>query len=210
MEMRHEGTADGTTLVARGPSLIRWAAVFAGAIVGFALFALLTALWVALAYRDIGGGAGSDNINIEGIEDNLEWFIAGSGAFAMLAGGFFTGWFTSLRGAGVGALNGFVGWGATVVATVVFGVPSVLGAFSSFGSMTGDDVLFGGLWAAFWTLAGGLVLAVLGGLAGGTARRPAWLFEPQAVDMTEMTAFEDGYTARPVSIRIGHVATGHR
>ena len=49
---------------------VRWGAIFAGAVWGLAVMAVLTSLWLALAYPS----------EIDFVRDNLEWFIAGSGA----------------------------------------------------------------------------------------------------------------------------------
>jgi hypothetical protein len=62
-------------------SLIRWGAVIAGAVWGLALMAVLTTLWLALAFPS----------DAEFIRDNLEWFIAGSGAFSLFVAGLVAG-----------------------------------------------------------------------------------------------------------------------
>lgn len=178
-------------LIGRGPNLVKWGSVFAGAIAGIAVFLLLGALWGALAYQDVVSTdlTASDNVNVDFISDNFEWFLAGSGAFAALLGGFFAGWFGSVRGAGSGMINGFMTWALLTVASVIFGAPSLFGI----GGTAGADALeFGALWAPFISLAVGLGLAMIGGSMGGAAKRPKWLFEPQAVDVTELVERPQG------------------
>lgn len=38
------------------PNLVRWGAVFAGTVISLGLFALLSSLWLALAYSDVDAG----------------------------------------------------------------------------------------------------------------------------------------------------------
>jgi hypothetical protein len=166
---------DGT-FVAKAPTLVRWGPVFAGAISAVALFALLSALFVALAYGNLGGTDGTD-INIQGIADNLAWWLAASAMVAMLLGGIITGWSAGVRGSGVGALNGFITWGVSLFGALAFGTPSILGTIGVRG--TNDLAGFDQFWAGFWALLVGLVLAVVGGAIGGAVGRPGAMYAPE-------------------------------
>ena len=176
--------ADNQTLITRGPSLVRWSPVFAGAVAGFGTFVLLTTLWIAWAWNDLGGGGRRPTINNAWIQNNLEWLIVGSGVFAMLLAGFIAGWFGGLRGTGVGGLNGFITWGLMATGAVLLGTPSLLGIQGIAG---GTTVSFQHAWGPFWTLVAGLGAAVIGGAMGGATKRPPVLFEPQAVEVLEIT-----------------------
>ncbi len=90
--------ADNETLITRGPSLVRWGAVFAGVVAGFGMFVLLTTLWIAWAWNDLGGAAQRPSVNNAWVQNNLEWLIAVFGVLAMLLAGFTAGWFAGLRG----------------------------------------------------------------------------------------------------------------
>jgi hypothetical protein len=152
-----------------GPPLIRWGAVFGGAVLGLALLALLTTLWLALAY-----GSGLDDIRV-----NLEWYLGGSAVLALFVSGILAGYFSGVRGAGTGMLHGFTIWGTLLIVTLSIGIPSVLNVFN-LGRVatqveTGTGVLSQGadtaLWASFWTLVVGFVAAGFGGAIGGLMTR---------------------------------------
>ena len=177
--------------IARGPTLVKWGPVFAGAVSAFAMFVLFAAFWLAIAYSNIGGGGESDlDVNVTGIANNLGWYLAGSAIVAIFIGGFISGWFSGLRGAGAGAFDGLLAWGVTVFGTLVLGTPSVLGAL---GVGSGDRQFgFGNLWETFFGIAIGLVAAVCGGAIGGAARRPSWLFRPQSMEVTELVSEAPG------------------
>jgi hypothetical protein len=148
-------------------SLIRWGAVIAGAVWGLALMAVLTTLWLALAFPS----------DAEFIRDNLEWFIAGSGAFSLFVAGLVAGLTTEERGAGTGWVHGMTAWGALLIASLVFGLPATFGLFNvgQIRTVDGADLLdpavSDALWISFLTLAVGAAAAALGGLIGGAMPR---------------------------------------
>ena len=148
-------------------SLIRWGAVIAGAVWGLALMAVLTALWLALAFPS----------DAEFIRDNLEWFIAGSGAFSLFVAGLVAGLTTEERGVGTGWVHGMTAWGALLIASLVFGLPATFQLFNVGQIRTVDSTdLLGptvsdALWISFLTLAIGAAAASLGGLIGGSMPR---------------------------------------
>jgi hypothetical protein len=148
-------------------SLIRWGAVIAGAVWGLALMAVLTTLWLALAFPS----------DAEFIRDNLEWFIAGSGAFSLFVAGLVAGLTTEERGAGTGWVHGMTAWGALLIASLVFGLPATFGLFNvgQIRTVDGADLLdpavSDALWISFLTLAVGAAAASLGGLIGGAMPR---------------------------------------
>lgn len=147
--------------------LIRWGAVTAGAIWGLAVMALLGALWLALAFP-----SGTDFV-----VDNLEWFMAASGAIALLVAGVVAGVLTDNRGPVSGWLHGMTAWGVLLIGALVFGLPSVFGLFSAgeLRTIEGGDLIGPGandaLWATFLTLLAGAFLAGLGGMIGGAPTR---------------------------------------
>ena len=57
-----------TSMKASTRPVISWGAIFGGAVVGLALLALLSSLWLALAYES----------QTASIRANLEWYIGGS------------------------------------------------------------------------------------------------------------------------------------
>jgi hypothetical protein len=146
---------------------VRWGAIFAGAVWGLAVMAVLTSLWLALAYPS----------EIDFVRDNLEWFIAGSGAFALFVAGFLAGFLTDNRGPGSGWLHGMTAWGLLLIAALSFGIPSVFGLFNVGQLRTiGETDLVGPevsdvLWVTFLTLVVGAVAAAVGGTIGGAPRR---------------------------------------
>jgi hypothetical protein len=151
----------------RGPTLLRWSAVFGGLILGLALLMVLSALWFAMAF-----GSGVDVV-----EENLDWFVGLSAVFALFVGGLLAGYLSGVRGAGTGMLHGFTLWGLMLVVTLVVGVPSILGTLgldrtvdtaATAGSLDIRDMA---IWATFWTLLGGFAAAGLGGMIGGATTR---------------------------------------
>lgn len=151
----------------RGGPLVRWGAIVTGAVWGLALMAVLTSLWLALAYP-------SDS---EVVRDNLEWFMAGSGALSLFVAGLLAGMLTDNRGPGSGWLHGMTAWGTLLIAALVFGVPSIFGLFSAgqLRTIDGGDLVGQGasdaMWATFLTLVVGAVAAAIGGAIGGAPRR---------------------------------------
>jgi hypothetical protein len=148
-------------------ALIRWGAIVAGAVWGLGVMAVLSALWLALAFPS----------GVDVIRDELEWFIAGSGAFSLFVAGLVAGALTDARGAGSGLLHGMTAWGALLIAALIFGLPSIFGLFSAGELRTiesGDLVGPGAsdtMWATFATLVVGAVVAAIGGMIGGAPRR---------------------------------------
>src|SRR5439155_24084869 len=109
--------------------VISWGAVFGGAVVGLALFALLASLWLALAFES-GTGV---------VRTNLAWFLGGSALGCLFLGGIITGYLTGIRSAGSGILHGWSLWGVLVMATIAIGIPSVLNIFGLDRVTTGLD-----------------------------------------------------------------------
>lgn len=147
--------------------LIRWGSVIAGAVWGLAIMALLASLWLALAFPS----------GIDVIHDNLEWFMAASGAIALFVAGVVAGALTDNRGPGSGWLHGMTAWGLLLIGALVFGVPSVFGLFSAgeLRTIQGGDLIGPGandaMWATFLTLLVGAILGGVGGMIGGAPRR---------------------------------------
>ncbi|MFL5767611.1 MAG: hypothetical protein ACJ758_07190 [Actinomycetota bacterium] len=162
------------------PSLIRWGAIFGGAVIGLGLLTLLTAFWFALAY-----GSG-----ISGVRQNLEWYVGISAIVSLFLAGYFAGWLSSTRGWGAGLMNGLTIWGLLLIATVGVGVPALLSVFNISGAV-GAGAASGGatlkafgvsnapLWATFWSMLGTLVAAGLGGAVGGATPRGDAMYGPQ-------------------------------
>jgi hypothetical protein len=170
--MRDDGrtrSATRATMVADGanPTLIRWGAIFGGAVLGLALMTLLASLWLAMAYAS----------NVETIRANLEWYMGGSAAGSLFVAGILTGYLSGVRGATTGMLNGWALWGLLLLVTMSVGVPSILNLFNlgrvATDAATGVTSLGADttLWAVFWTIAGGFVAAGLGGAIGGALSR---------------------------------------
>jgi len=163
-------TTQSFEAAAAAPTLIRWGAVLAGAVVGVALLVLLTALWFALAY-------GSD---ISAIRDNLDWYVAGSAVLSMFLGGMISGWLSGVPGIGPGFFHGLAVWALALIVSLVVGVPSLIGAtgleVSVAETLTAGDLFANGtgLWAGFLSLAIGALTAALGGMFGGAMSRPAF------------------------------------
>jgi hypothetical protein len=162
--------------------LLKWSAIFGGLILGLATLTLLTALWFAMAYGS----------NIEGIRQNLDWFVGGSAIVALFLGGVFTGYLSGVHGAGTGALHGMTLWGLLLMITVIVGVPSVVGTLGL--EQTVDQataitpIRVVGVWAGFWTILGGFVAAGLGGMIGGAmTRRETTVPPPPAVGLDTPT-----------------------
>jgi peptidoglycan/LPS O-acetylase OafA/YrhL len=137
------------------PAYVRWGPVFAGAIIGLAILFLANSLWMALA-------TGSD---MDFVGRNVHWFGLASALVALYAGGLIAGWMTGVRGIGAGLVTGLTVWGLVLIGTLVLGVPESLDVFGFTAaplSEWGADPL----WATFWSLIGGLAVAVAGGTVG--------------------------------------------
>lgn len=152
-----------TPRVAAGPPFLRWGGIFAGAIVGLAILFLFNSFWTALAN-------GSD---IDFVARNVHWFGLASSLVALFAGGLVAGWMSDHPGTGPGLFDGLTVWALILVGTLILDVPSSLEVFGFTAaplSEWGADPL----WATFWSLLGGLVVALVGGVLGGGMPRPAW------------------------------------
>lgn len=172
MRTRHETTAAAPAAIGSpSPQRIRWGAVFAGAVLGIALLALLTTLWFALAY-------GSE---MDQVRTNLEWYVGISAIACLFIAGMLAGWLSGVHGVGSGFFNGVTIWALMLIITLSVGVPAILNVFN-LGRVTQLDVETGGLlssdadtilWASFLSILGGLVASGLGGMIGGAITRPA-------------------------------------
>jgi hypothetical protein len=140
------------------PTMIRWGAVVAGAIIGLAVVVLIVSLFAA-----IGGEA-------QGIADNLHWFGFAAALIGLFVAGLLAGWISGVRGATSGMFHGITAWGLLLVVALAF--PQAFGAFEAFATPL-EEIGTGPLWAAFLSVVGGLILAAVGGLIGGAISRPA-------------------------------------
>jgi hypothetical protein len=147
---------------------VRWGPVAAGTVIGLGIFQLLTILWLAAASD--GGST---------VPPNLSWFLVGSAAFSLFVAGLVAGNLAGVHTPAAGVANGVTAWGLLFVLATVTAVPSGVNPAASLGA--GGAILGGpangqtvptSLWATFWALLAGLVLAALGGLIGGVLRRP--------------------------------------
>ena len=135
-------------------TLIRWGAVFAGALVAFSLQALFTTLWRAFAGDpDTGTGIFADYLN---------WWIGGSAIFSLFVGGVLAGWLSTVRGFVSGFMHGLTVWALVLFAGLFIELPGL--AEAQISQQTP--------WTLFWTFLVGLGTAVVGGLAGGAIARP--------------------------------------
>src|SRR4029453_8852066 len=164
----------------RGRALIHWGSVFAGAVWALAVTVLLSALWLALAYASEVGF----------VQDNLEWFLAGSAMVGLFVGGYLAGYLPGVRGWGPGVINGMTVWGLILTVSLLIGIPSVLGGAAALldnvggvsrvtgagGQSLGNEV-DPGLWAGFLTALIGFILAAAGGALGGASPRDADMYE---------------------------------
>jgi hypothetical protein len=162
------------------PNLVRWGAVFAGTVISLGIFALISSLWLGIAYTDADSSGW--------ISGNLAWFLAGTAVFALLVAGFLAGYLSGVRGATSGMINGLTAWGLLFVASLVTVIPGLTAVTSRLGAgIAGGSNTIGGplgqagggvtaesaVWATFWSLLIGAVVAALGGVAGGAAKRHA-------------------------------------
>jgi hypothetical protein len=154
-------------------TLIRWGAVFGGVVVGLGTLILLASLWFAIAF-----GSGVTEIG-----NNLEWYIGISAIVAMFIGGLVAGWLSGIRGFGPGFFNGVSVWGISLIASLLIGVPGVIGAGAAgggtptFGIFDEQALLAQGdaFWASFISLLVGALAAAIGGVIGAAFTRPAQL-----------------------------------
>jgi hypothetical protein len=176
------------------PQLIRWGAIFGGAVLGLGLLTLLSALWLALAYGS----------NVASVRQNIEWYVGISAIVSLFAAGYLAGWLSGTRGWGAGMINGLTIWGLLLIATLGIGVPALLNVFNigqvvGQAGSTGANALRSGvsgatLWASFWSMLGALFAAGLGGALGGATPRPNAMYGPGA---TPDVYSEDRYVEVP-------------
>ena len=179
-----------------GPQLVRWGAVFAGAVLALGLLALLSILWFALAF-------GSE---ITGVRDNLQWYVGISSIVCLFVGGILAGWLSGVRGSGAGAINGLTMWALLLIATFSVGVPSVLNVFS-LGTLGAAVTEPGGgliapavnsaLWASFWSILAAFFTAGIGGAIGGSFARSETYEPAREVETEEYYAEEEEITDPP-------------
>jgi len=196
---RDYDTVEGTR-----PSLVRWGAVFGGAVIGLGLLTLLSALWFALAFGS----------HISGIRTNLEWFVGISAIVSLFIAGYLSGWLSGTRGWGSGLMNGLTMWGLLLIATVGIGVPALLNVFN-INSVVGSATVPGGaslrvfgvanapLWATFWSMIVGLVAAAIGGALGGATPRAEGVYAPRVerdYDDREYADTRGGYVTRTETV----------
>ncbi|HZD70224.1 MAG TPA: TIGR04086 family membrane protein [Actinomycetes bacterium] len=138
------------------PTLIRWGAVFGGGVIGAGFMALLSALWLAIAYQS----------DVTYFAQTLSWWIGGTAIAALFVAGLLAGWLAGVRGPAAGWLDGLTVWGLTVIAVLSVSVPGALRLFNVTVRLTGAT-----LWAGFWSLLIGGVAATIGGVLGGVLPR---------------------------------------
>jgi hypothetical protein len=152
------------------PSPVRWQSVFAGAVVGVAVIALLGSLWLAVS-TDWGWEA-----------RNFQWFQMASALFSWMLGGLLAGWLVRSRGVGMGLVHGVVVWAVILVARTVIAIPAGFAAVRiALAGASGATQ-----WAAFGAIAGGLITAAIGGVIGGAMPTPRWaLRDDSGLDLRE-------------------------
>ncbi|MDN5860940.1 MAG: hypothetical protein L0H84_20235 [Pseudonocardia sp.] len=169
----------------RAPDLVRWGPVIAGVVIGLGFFALIDTLWLAIAAS--AGGAW--------VSGNLAWFVGITAAVSLLLAGLFAGLLAGVRGMLAGMANGVAAWAVVLILSLTVLAPGALRLTGTIGSGLqpgtaspggGIDSVAGGLtadaalWATFWSLLAGLVLAAIGGFLGGKMRRPVERSEDSA------------------------------
>jgi hypothetical protein len=156
-----------------GPAtVVRWGALFAGALVGVAMLVTLMSLWRAI---------GIDS-EVDWVRDNVEWFGFASAVFALFVAGLLSGWLSTVNGPGSGLLQGLAVWGLILAGSIVFDLPEGLRFFQLGAAPFQQETRFD-LWATFGSYAGGLVTAVMGGAIGASLPRAGLatdLFERRA------------------------------
>jgi hypothetical protein len=174
--------------------------VFAGTLMSLGFFALLSSLWLAIAYSDSDGSGW--------ISGNLPWFLGGTAVAALFLAGLLAGYLSGVRGAGSGLLNGLTAWGLLFLASVVTVIPGLtaitgnLGAGLGSGTNTVGGVLGqsgspvtaeSAVWTTFWSLLAGAVVAALGGVVGGATKRHAHVAD------TDVRGEREVYPVEPVA-----------
>jgi len=170
----------------RAEDLVRWGPIVAGVVVGLGFFALLDALWFAIAAGNNG----------DWVSGNLAWWVGGTGIAALLVAGFVAGLMSGARGAGAGTANGITAWGLLVLVSTVGGIPGALGLS---GALDLGLTMQQTLWTLFWSLLIGLASAAIGGLVGGLLRRSVKVADvedrhgPDGTDAQRTTVMRDNH-----------------
>lgn len=154
-------------------SVVRWAGVFAGAVIAIGLLFLLTSFWQALAYSS----------DITWFADTIDWWDAASSIVCLFIAGLLAAWLAGTRGWGAGLLNGLTAWGLLITGTVVFGVGSAVATTTlarSSASIGNPEP--GSFWPVFVAYIIGVVMASIGGVIGGYLPRPQSLFHHIGAD----------------------------
>jgi hypothetical protein len=149
---------------AQGPQLVRWGSVFSGTIIAIAVFALLSALWLALSFGS----------HVSVVYSNLSWWVGGTAIFCLFLAGVVAGVTSGARGAGAGAMGGLTTWALVVLGAVVLALPTfAIGHIPN--TITADGHVYTinylTYWSAFWSLLVGLGAAGFGGIVGGAMNR---------------------------------------
>ncbi len=113
---------DASTIT-RAPDLVRWGPVIAGMVIGLGLFALLNALWLALAYSADNGW----------VSVNLAWFVGISAAASLLLAGLIAGALAGVRGMMAGLANGVTAWSLLFILSLTTIIPGALNLTSLLG-----------------------------------------------------------------------------
>ena len=158
---------------ARLADMIRWGPTVSGVVIAAAVFATVSALWLALA-------AGSDDNIWRG---ELQWYLGFTAAGSLFLAGLLAGLFAGVRGIAAGLVNGATAWGLLFLLSLSAVIPGAFNLTRELGDTVQNvgegSALSVGLWTSFWSLFAGAVLALLGGAVGGAAqRRSAVLGEP--------------------------------
>lgn len=196
---------------ALAPNLVRWGAVFSGTVISLGVFAMLSSLWVAIAYSD------ADSSGL--VTGNLSWFLGGTAVGALLLAGLLAGYLSGVRGAAAGLMNGLTAWGVLFVASLVTVVPGLTAITSELGAGlgAGTNTLGGSLgpagggvtaesavWTTFWSLLIGAGVAALGGVLGGAVKRDAKIAD------TDVRGEDEAYPVEPASPVATTRVTGSR
>jgi hypothetical protein len=149
---------------AQTPPLVRWGAVFSGAVIALALTLLVGALWVALAF-------GSHRSLFY---DHLATWFAGTAVGAVFIAALIAGVSSGRRGPTSGVLTGLTTWSVVALGGLAAGVPA-LSVYGSTRPITVNGIRIAVVtvrpWTTFWALLIGLGAALVGGLLGGVGRR---------------------------------------
>jgi hypothetical protein len=177
------------------PTLINWRAVFGGAVIGIGILTLLSALWLAMAFPS----------NVSFVGDNLRWFLAGTGIFALFVAGYLAGVISGARGLGAGLIQALTLWAVVVIASVAVAIPAALRILNVnvVTAPSGIGLTGSPLWTGFWSMLIALGACMLGGVLGGaTPRRvTAPTTGVAAVPEPATTAPADRVTESPVRER---------